>query len=346
MKESETLPGSVTVLYSELLQNCIHPLSDGANVSFKSKTIGGRRYWYLYISVGSSRREHYLGEESEELLDRIADERALWEANEDDRALRSRLVQSLIAGGVSALNRDEGKVLALLERSGVFLAGGVLVGTLAFRAYANMLGVRWSGAVATQDIDIAADDRYTLALPSGKQPINLPQVILDSGLGFFAVPALDRRRPSTSFKVRGREFRIDVLAPMHGRDTSRPVELKDFQACAEPVRWLDYVLEDIQPVVLLYRHGILINVPAPGRFAVHKCVVSQRRAPAQAVKARKDLEQAAAVFNVLLQDRPGDIQLALDAAERHGERFMTAFHAGLERLGDDVVEGVRALVSG
>ncbi|MDZ7769977.1 MAG: GSU2403 family nucleotidyltransferase fold protein [Woeseiaceae bacterium] len=159
-------------------------------------------------------------------------------------------------------------------------------------------------AVATQDVDIAADNRYTLALPNEKKPINLPQVILDSGLGFFAVPALDRRQPSTSFKIRGREFRIDVLAPMRGRNTSRPVQLKDFKACAEPVRWLDYVLQDIQPVVLLYRHGILINVPAPGRFAVHKCVVSQRRPAAQAVKARKDLDQAAAVFKVLLQDRP------------------------------------------
>ncbi|MEX0708329.1 MAG: GSU2403 family nucleotidyltransferase fold protein [Woeseia sp.] len=346
MNEPETLPGSVTVLYSELLQNCIHPLSDGANVSFKSKTIGGRRYWYLYISVGSSRREHYLGEESDQLLDRIADERALWEANEDDRTLRARLVRSLIAGGMPALNRDEGKVLALLERSGVFLAGGVLVGTLAFRAYANMLGVRWSSAVATQDVDSAADNRYTLALPNEKKPINLPQVILDSGLGFFAVPALDRRRPSTSFKIRGREFRIDVLAPMRGRNTSRPVQLKDFKACAEPVRWLDYVLQDIQPVVLLYRHGILINVPAPGRFAVHKCVVSQRRPAAQAVRTRKDLDQAAAVFKVLLQDRPGDIQLALEAAERQGESFMVGFQAGLAMLDRAVADGVRELGPG
>ena len=64
--------------YSELMQNCIHPVPDGSNISFKSKRINDKKYWYLYISLGSSRREHYLGEDSTELLDRMDDERAVW----------------------------------------------------------------------------------------------------------------------------------------------------------------------------------------------------------------------------------------------------------------------------
>ena len=338
----KTLPNSLTVQYSELMQNCIHPLSDGSNISFKSKTINGRKYWYLYISLGSSRREHYLGEESVELRDQMDDEKALWASNEDDRKLRKTLVSMLVAGGMTAPARDEGKLLALLERSGVFLAGAVLVGTIAFKAYANMLGVKWASEYATQDIDIAADSRYPLALPRTKKAVNLEQIILDSGMGFFKVPALNRKQPSTSFKIRGREFQVDVLTPMRGRETSRPVRLAEFETFAQPLRHLDYLLEDIQPAVLLHAHGIMINVPAPGRFAIHKCVVSQKRTAAFAAKSRKDLIQAEQVFQVLLENRPGDLSLAFDAAQDTGETFVGDFLKGLDLVGKDIRQAVQS----
>lgn len=335
MTEIKRLPNSVTVQYSELMQNCIHPVSDGSNISFKSKTVNGKRYWYLYISLGASRREHYLGEESTEMLDRIADEREAWESSRDDRELRARLVSMLIAGGMSPTARDEGKVLALLERSAVFLAGGVLVGTLAFKSYSNMLGVKWVGNLSTQDVDVAADNRFMLALPRPKKPIHLGQVILDSGMGFFEIPALNRKQPSTSFRIRGKDFRIDVLTPMRGRETERPLLIKNFATYAQPLRFLDYLLEAIQPAVLLFEHGIMVNVPSPARFAIHKCVVSQMRIPAYAAKARKDLDQAEQLFQVLLEERPGDLVLAYDAAKRMGEKFLRRFRDGLELLADD-----------
>ena len=131
------LPNSLSVQYSELMQNCVQPISDGSNLSFKSKVINKKRYWYLYISISTTRREHYLGEERTELVDRIDDEKALWKSNTDNRELRRRLVSMLVGGGMVALGRDEGKVLTLLERNGVFLAGAALVGTVAFRACAT-----------------------------------------------------------------------------------------------------------------------------------------------------------------------------------------------------------------
>ncbi len=328
------LSNSLTVQYSELLQNCIQPLSDGSNISFKSKVIKGKRYWYLYISLGSSRREHYLGEESTKLLDRIEDEKAAWQANEDDRELRKSLVSMLSAGGMVPLARDEGKLLSLLERSGVFLASAVLVGTMAFKAYANMLGVKWESQLATQDVDIAADNRYSLALPRLKKPLNLGQIILDSGLGFFEVPTLNRKQPSTSFKIRGKDFLVDVLTPLRGRESSRPVQLAEFDTFAQPLRHLDYLLEDIQPAVLLHAHGIMVNVPAPARFAIHKCVVSQRRKAAFAAKSRKDLLQSEQVFQVLMEDRPADLWIAFEAAQARGDGFVDEFLAGLGLIGE------------
>ncbi len=335
------LPNSLSVQYSELMQNCVQPVSDGSNLSFKYKTINNKRYWYLYISVGSTRREHYLGEESTELLDRIDNEKALWESNTDDRDLRQRLVSMLIAGGMATVARDEGKVISLLERNGVFLAGAAIVGTIAFRAYANMLSVAWSSDAGTQDVDLAASNHYELALPRLRNPINLRQTILDSGMGFFEVPALNRKQPSTSFKIRGRDFIVDVLAPMTGRGTTSPVYLEDFGTYASPLRYLDYLLEDLQPAVLLYEHGIMVNVPAPARFAIHKCAISQKRPAAFAAKGRKDLSQAEQIFQVLLDSRPADIALAYGAAEAQGNAFVVDFHAGLRLLDDSIRKPVR-----
>jgi hypothetical protein len=346
MKKINHLPNSLLVQYSELMQNCVQPISDGSNLSFKYKTINGKRYWYLYISVGSTRREHYLGEETTELLDRIDDEKALWESNTDDRELRRLLVNMLIGGGMATVTRDEGKVISLLERNGVFLIGAALVGTLAFRVYANMLGVTWASDAGTQDIDLAADNHYELALPRPRSPINLRQTILDSGMGFFEVPALNRKQPSTSFKIRGRDFIIDVLAPMKGRETARPVHLKELGTYASPLRHLDYILNDLQPAVLLYEHGIMINVPSPGRFAIHKCVVSQKRPAAQTAKALKDRSQAEQLFQVLLENRPSDISLAFEAAKAQGDAFVADFLAGLRLINEEVSSSVRQQIEG
>ena len=344
MTDVQRLPNSLLVQYSELMQNCVQPVSDGSNLSFKSKKINNKRYWYLYTSIGKTRREHYLGEESPDLLDRIDDEKALWESNADDRDLRTRLVNMLIAGGMAALSKDEGKVLTLLERNGVFLAGAALVGTIAFRAYANMLGVTWSSDIGTQDVDIAADNRYLLALPRPGRDLNLRQLILDSGLGYIDVPTLSRKQPSTSFRIRNRDFRVDVLAPMRGRETKRPVHLEAFDTYATPLRHLDFLLEEIQPAVLLYEHGIMINVPAPGRFAIHKCVISAKRSSAHAVKTQKDLLQAQQVFQALLELRPTDITLAFDATKRQGDGFMDRFDSSLERLDVEIRNQVRDLL--
>ncbi len=104
------------------------------------------------------------------------------------------------------------------------------------------------------------------------------------------------------------------------------------------------MLDDIQPAILLHEHGIMINVPAPGRFALHKCIISQKRPAADAAKSRKDLLQAEQVFQVLLETRPGDIALAFDAAKARGEKFVSEFFVGLSLIGEATQKAVRQLI--
>ena len=132
---------------------------------------------------------------------------------------------------------------------------------------------------------------------------------------------------------------------MRGRETTRPIHLTDFDTYASPLRDLDFLLQDVQPAVLLFRHGIMVNVPTPGRFAIHKCVVSQKRPAALATKALKDRRQAEQLFRVLLEDRPADITLAYGAARKRSKAFLACFEKGLELLHHEVADAVKETVS-
>ena len=108
----------------------------------------------------------------------------------------------LMSGGASPSRGDEGKVLALLERGGVFLAGGVLVGTIAFRAYANMLGVTLPGETQTRGIDVAGDQTVPVAVID-PAPLGLQSLQEQSGMGFIPVPSLVRKSHATESALRG-----------------------------------------------------------------------------------------------------------------------------------------------
>jgi len=339
------LPDSVAAQYSELLRHAVHPAPDGSNLSFKSKRIGARTYWYLYVSLGRRRSEHYLGAETPGLLADIERERALWASTVEDRELRARLVSMLVAGGAMPTLGDEAKVLRLLERGGVFLAGGVVIGTVAFRAYANLLGVVWASDAQTRDIDLADDLSIPVAVTADEQ-LSLPDLLEHSGMGFLPVPSLDRKAPTTAYRLRGRELSVELLTPMIGKPDGAPRRIPQLDAWAEPVRFIDYLLDEVQIAVLLHAHGILVNVPTPARFALHKLVVSRRRPATFAEKARRDLAQAEMLLEVLVEERPGDLSLAAEAAGRIGGRFVEQMRQGLAGIRPLLAARVHECTSG
>src|SRR5262249_46763833 len=104
--------------------------------------------------------------------------------------------------------------VATLFNAGIFQRGGVLVGTHAFGALLNELGVRCDPLPMTEDIDLARAERIEIAaLPSG----GFLTLLRSSGLAFHEVPQLRLREPSTSFKVRGKKLKVDLLVPTTGK---------------------------------------------------------------------------------------------------------------------------------
>lgn len=339
----QRLPESIQTLYAELLEQTIHAEAEAALLgapqgSFVSKAIKGGTYWYLQRMEGDRKRQIYLGKESPTLLAWMEEVRQARAGAADDEAQRARLVSMLAAGGAATDSPATSKVVQVLAESGVFRLGGVLVGTQAFVAYGNMLGVRFDQQnLRTQDVDLAQDRAIGIALSEETAPVNVERTLTGSGLGFFPVPSLDPRQASTSFKVRGRELRVDFLTPLTGPESSNPVFLPALGVSAHPLRFLDYLIESPAQAVLVAASGILVSIPDPARFAFHKLWISERRPVSEQTKALKDRRQAGDLLDVLLEDRPGDVLVAWDVLSRHPGPLRTVLSA-LPRLPSDLQE--------
>jgi hypothetical protein len=324
------LDQSVQNAYSDLLSSSLSPAFDGKGLSFTRKVIKSRTYLYVSAKVGNLPIQRYLGPDNQETRTLIEKEKALWISREASRATRARLVNMLLAGGLDGPTPQEGKILRMLERGGLFLAGGVLIGTPAFRTLGAMLGFAWEKQFATRDVDIAVD--YQLPVAIKPLEIDLKAILEASGMGFIEVPMLNAKHPSTRYKMRGGEFSVELLTPDRGKPSHEPINIPAFNAVAEPMRYLDYLIEGVQPAVVPFDIGVLVNVPDPARFAVHKLAISQRRPTAFAAKSAKDIDQARQILEVLIDVRPGSLLAAFDAAEQLGRKFIRYYQSAISLL--------------
>lgn len=339
----ERLPDAALALYSELLDQLRALARAGRDLpagTFVSKSIKGRRYWYLQMTGAGVRTQRYLGAESAELLARMEEVERCRTELEPDRARAREVHDMLVAAGAYRDSAVGTRVVELLAAAGLFRAGAVLVGTRAFGVLANSLGVRASALARTQDIDVAVDRETAIAFraePGGA----VSDWLTGAEPPFLPIPGLDPRQASTSFKLRGREHRIDFLMPLHGPDRERPVELPALGLAAWPLRLLEYLIEDPTEGVLVGSLPILVPVPDPGRFALHKLWVARRRPASETLRARKDREQAALLLSVLMEDRPDLVDRAIAMLGRY-RHALAPVRAELEGL---PVEGVRGLAA-
>lgn len=256
-----------------------------------------------------------------------------------DQVLLQRLSAQIMVGRAQAVPPDMAKVILRLADSGVFRAGGVLVGTIAFGIIGNHCGVIWgSDARMTQDVDIAACSRLAVAVPDLTAAV--PSTLECLNMGFFPVPRLSQKEPSTSFAVRGKTLRVDLLTPM-SKNSVAPVQIRRFGAAATPLRFLDYLQEAPIDAAMIAGMPCLVRVPQPARYALHKLIISGERDATAGERRQKDLKQALALLSMLQQDRPGDIVLAWEALEARGSSWVKKALSGAEAAGIDLISLVK-----
>jgi hypothetical protein len=284
----------------------------------------GVRFWvHRYSDATGRRHEVYLGMSNDAATtDFVVTLRGRIETA---NATIAR-VRILARAGFATVDRKAYAVLASLHNHGLFRAGAVLIGSHAYGALLNALGVR-AAAYSTEDVDVGRGEALALPRLEG----GLLQMLRETGIPFLEVPSLDRRAPSTSFAERGgSRLRVDLLVPS-SNDSYPIVSIPELVAHAKGLPYLAYLLAQSQHVPVLSPYGVvMVRVPVPERFAVHKLIVSQLRTRGTG-KSEKDLTQVATLMVAVAERFPGALEDALAAAPRSASKQIARAAKALRR---------------
>lgn len=330
----DRLPVSLQTLYADIVDRSwagSYAELIEAGGSPYPQTINGKVFWYLKMPMvnGVRKKDLYLGPDSPEVQQRLSDHADLKAIRQD----RQSMIRSLRAARLPAPDPLSGKVMSTLAEAGAFRLRAVVIGSAAFQTYSPMLGVRFDNTAGqTGDLDIAQFHSISIAVDDALEQ-DLLTTLQTADPRFRAIPSPMDGRRTLKYAIQvgsQQEFGVDLLCPLRGPDRGQITSLKALKGDAQLLRYLDFLIYGEVNAVALYGLGVPINVPSPERYAVHKLIVSRMRiqtAQSQA-KARKDIRQAEALLEVLLEDRPFDLEQVWNEALLRGPSWREKLHEG------------------
>ena len=291
--------------YAEVLDQ-VHALEldalAGLTGAFHRRTLKGHEYIYFGYRdpIGGVQRRVYIGPADDRVNALVA---RFNEVKAPKRLMPN--AQAALALGCAGTLPKHYRIVRQLASYGFFKAGGVLIGTHAFVAMANMLGVRWIGSDRTLDVDFAhAGRNVSLALPSDLK-LSVHDALTSLEMGLLPITELSGKVGGQYRNPADPELRLDFLTPLT-RSTG-PVAIEHLGLALEPLKFMEFSLEGTTQAALLSRAGAcLVNIPSPPRYAVHKLVVFGERDTASRAKAAKDIEQAATLAEWHLANEQAD----------------------------------------
>lgn len=294
------------------------------------KERAGRIYLYhrAYDAAVGKQRDRYLGADKPELRARLAREAADREAH----LARARIVRALVAAGLPATRPVIGNLLATLSDAGIFRLRALLIGTHAFPLYGPMLGAALPGALQqTLDIDFAqAPDVSVLMGDALDKP--LLEVLREADPTFEPIASIDAKALPWRFHARS-GLRVEILASQRGRaHRDGIVPLPALDAGGHVLPFMDFLLRDPVPAVVLHGAGVPVVVPSAARFAVHKLIVSTRRPASARAKAHKDRAQAEVILDLLIRDSEAEITAVWQEAYERGPQWRAALREASRHL--------------
>lgn len=254
----------------------------------------GYAYWYWQVTAPDGKLKRLsLGRDTPEtqaLVERLKTRKA--EASEAITALRAT-TRAFVASGGMSMESAHFRVMEHLAQAGLFRKGLVLVGSHAFTALGNLLGLRWGSQLKTSDMDFARAQSISLALPGNAEAIDVLASAKELDPTFFAVPQLDHRQPSTAISSRKTRIKLDFLTTHAGSEADSPHYFADLGIAATPLRYMDYLLGGLnRRGLVIGTYAFPLNLPDPARFAIHKLIIAQLRSGEGDAKRQKDIRQA------------------------------------------------------
>ncbi len=269
--------------------------------SFNKKEVKGIQYWYWqFRDLEGKLKQIYLGPDDHRL-------RALIRKREDGKAQSSdsmnRMAAACTALGCQTILRAHFKVIKRLAEHGFFGAGGVLIGTHAFIAMSNMLGVQWTGGWRTNDIDYAhAGKNVSLALPTNMEA-DVHDAITSLEMGLLPARSITTGEGATYLNAGRGDLRIDLLTVAGRKDAvyrHAPLNVN-----LQPLKFMEFSLEKTtQTTVISGEDAVVVNIPSPVRYALHKLIVMAEREEQFRSKVVKDGGQVASLVSYAMERTP------------------------------------------
>jgi hypothetical protein len=296
--------------------------------SFNKKKVKGRDYWYWQVrDLQGVNRQVYLGPDDERLARLIALHAQGKGPGSSDLGALAAACASL---GCMTVIAQHFAVINRMAEYGFFRAGGVLIGTHAFIAMANMLGVRWTSGWRTSDVDVAhAGKNVSLAL-ADKTRADMHDAITSLEMGFLPRQSL-ASGPGATYITARKDIRIDLLtAPARKGDAYRYDPLN---VSLQPLKFMEFALEQTTQTALLSgEQAAVINIPSPMRFAMHKLVIMGEREEAFRMKIAKDASQVAALVQYGLARSPSALKAAAQDLMNRGPGWRSRAREGVRHV--------------
>lgn len=321
------LPLNIVTLYADLAQNVRKTTLEHGSVVTRTKR--GRPYLYAVSKDGQRRVETYLGPADNPKAKALAD--ALRQAAEQAKTLRST-VSLLKQARVPSPALPLGRVLEVIANAGLFDRGVVLIGTAAFQTYACIVGYHLpNSAIMTNDADL-----LVASFVGGEDKVDLENLLQKADPSFRAEMQMDDRLPK-QFKA-SNNFSVEILTK-YGRGRKSPILFEDLGCSAEALSFMEYLAEESIEAVALYGTGVLVKVPPPMRYAIHKLLIAQERSGRFVAKKQKDLAQARDLIDIYLETDSEGLESALDDARRRGPQWRKNINTSLKEIGRQTRQG-------
>ena len=319
MELSRELPLGAQTAYAELFEmvQAAEASRSPAALSGKIawKTIKGRRYAYwAFKEIDGQKREYYLGPDGPA----IAAIEAAREKGAPALDSISRQAAVALAQGCAPTPPKHFRIVKRFSDYQFFRAGGLLVGTHAFLAIGNQLGVAWGSGTRTLDLDFAhhgPGGNVAVALPANLQ-VDTDGILRSLQMGFLPAFGGSKGMASQYISEHEPELRIDFITPMRRKDEL--LAAPQLGVALSPLKFLDYLIESSAQALLIDRaDACLVNIPDPARYGLHKLIVATERG-SRHPKRPKDILQALALIEWHLARAPHAIADAWRELESHG----------------------------
>lgn len=277
--------------------------------SFQRLIKRGNPYiYYNFRDMDGTQRMAYVGP-VDERVKRLIEKAKVSKAESGAEIIQAQTKAAIALGCMTTLTKHF-RVINRLGQYGFFRAGGILIGTHAFLAMGNMLGVEWTSSNKTMDVDFAHAGRNVSVALGANLKLSVHDALTSLEMGLLPIAEFSGKTGAQYRNPKDPELRLDFVTS-ETRD-GKTVIVPDLGLALECLKFMEYSLIETTQAVLLSKGGAcIVNIPAPQRYAIHKLIVYGERPVSERVKANKDLGQAASIIQVLLGT--GSAELVKDA---------------------------------